>query len=333
MKSSKEGSSVLIVGGAGYIGSHINKLLHQKGYSTVVLDNLVYGHQEAVKWGVLEIGDLSDVDRLNELFQKYRFQAVFHFAAYAYVGESVKHPAKYYHNNVANTLHLLDTMVRYKVRNIIFSSSCATYGVPKDMPITEAMEQKPINPYGASKLMVERILKDYHNAYGISYLCLRYFNAAGADPEGEIGESHTPETHLIPLVLAAAAGEQESVSVFGTEYPTRDGSCVRDYIHVSDLADAHLRAMEYILQGGESTCLNLGNGNGNSVLEVVAAAERVTGKKIPVILQEKSRRSTDSNRKYGIGKKAIRMGASLQQNRKDHRRCVELVSKQTILRG
>ncbi len=287
MKSSKDGSSILIVGGAGYIGSHINKLLHQKGYSTVVLDNLVYGHQEAVKWGVLEIGDLSDVDRLNKLFQKYKFQAVFHFAAYAYVGESVKHPAKYYHNNVANTLHLLDTMVRYKVRNIIFSSSCATYGVPKDMPITEAMEQKPINPYGASKLMVERILKDYHNAYGISYLCLRYFNAAGADPEGEIGESHTPETHLIPLVLAAAAGEQESVSVFGTEYPTRDGSCVRDYIHVSDLADAHLRAMEYILQGGESTCLNLGYGNGNSVLEVIAAAERVTGKKIPVILKEK----------------------------------------------
>ncbi len=287
MKSSKDGSSILIVGGAGYIGSHINKLLHQKGYSTVVLDNLVYGHQEAVKWGVLEIGDLSDVDRLNKLFQKYKFQAVFHFAAYAYVGESVKHPAKYYHNNVANTLHLLDTMVRYKVRNIIFSSSCATYGVPKDMPITEAMEQKPINPYGASKLMVERILKDYHKAYGISYLCLRYFNAAGADPEGEIGESHTPETHLIPLVLAAAAGEQESVSVFGTEYPTRDGSCVRDYIHVSDLADAHLRAMEYILQGGESTCLNLGYGNGNSVLEVIAAAERVTGKKIPVILKEK----------------------------------------------
>ena len=218
---------ILVVGGAGYIGSHINKMLYQQGYETVVYDNLVYGHKEAVLWGKLEIGDLSDRDRLESVFEKYSIDAVFHFAAYAYVGESVGNPSKYYNNNVANTLQLLDVMRKHGVKYIVFSSTCATYGIPRCVPITEDMTQSPINPYGASKLMVERILKDYHAAYEMNYCCLRYFNAAGADPEGEIGESHTPETHLIPLVLAAAAGDRESVRVFGTDYPTRDGSCIQ----------------------------------------------------------------------------------------------------------
>lgn len=278
---------ILVVGGAGYIGSHINKMLYQQGYETVVYDNLVYGHKEAVLWGTLEVGDLSDRDRLESVFERYSIDAVFHFAAYAYVGESVGNPSKYYNNNVANTLQLLDVMMKYGIKYIVFSSTCATYGIPGRVPITEDMPQSPINPYGASKFMVERILKDYHAAYGLNYCCLRYFNAAGADPEGEIGESHTPETHLIPLVLAAAAGDREAVKVFGTDYPTRDGSCIRDYIHVTDLADAHLRAMDYLKRGGESTCMNLGNGIGNSVLEVIRAAEDVTGKRVPVIMDER----------------------------------------------
>ena len=278
---------ILVVGGAGYIGSHINKMLYQQGYETVVYDNLVYGHKEAVLWGTLEVGDLSDRDRLESVFEKYSIDAVFHFAAYAYVGESVGNPSKYYNNNVTNTLQLLDVMMKYGVKYIVFSSTCATYGIPGRVPITEDMPQSPINPYGASKLMVERILKDYHAAYGLNYCCLRYFNAAGADPEGEIGESHTPETHLIPLVLAAAAGDREAVKVFGTDYPTRDGSCIRDYIHVTDLADAHLRAMDYLKRGGERTCMNLGNGIGNSVLEVIRAAEDVTGRRVPVIMDER----------------------------------------------
>ena len=278
---------ILVVGGAGYIGSHINKRLCQKGCETVVFDNLVYGHREAVRWGILETGDLSDTERLEEIFEKYNIDMVFHFAAYAYVGESVTEPSKYYNNNVANTLHLLDTMVKYHVKTIVFSSTCATYGIPADMPVTEDMEQKPINPYGASKLMIERILSDYHKAYGLNYCCLRYFNAAGADPEGEIGESHNPETHLIPLILAAAAGDREAVKVFGTDYPTRDGSCIRDYIHVTDLADAHLLAMDYLQRGGESLCMNLGNCKGNSVLEVIEAAREITQREIPVVLDKR----------------------------------------------
>lgn len=278
---------ILVTGGAGYIGSHINKRLYQDGYKTVVFDNLIYGHKEAVKWGTLEVGDLSDIDRLDAIFTKYKIDAVFHFAAYAYVGESVGNPQKYYNNNVVNTLHLLDVMIKHGVKNIVFSSTCATYGVPDKNPITEEMKQNPINPYGASKLMIERILSDYHNAYGLHYCCLRYFNAAGADPDGEIGESHMPETHLIPLILSAAAGDSEHIKVFGTDYSTRDGSCIRDYIHVTDLADAHIKAMGYIKNGGKSTCFNLGNCVGNSVIEVIAAAKEVTGKDIPVVLDER----------------------------------------------
>lgn len=293
---------ILIVGGAGYIGSHINKLLNQNGYETVVFDNLVYGHKEAVQWGTLEIGDLSDKKRIEEIFDNYEIDAVFHFAAYAYVGESVNNPAKYYNNNVANTLHLLDVMVAHQVKYFVFSSTCATYGVPEQIPITEDMPQQPINPYGATKLMVERILEDYHKAYGLNYCCLRYFNAAGADPDGEIGESHEPETHLIPLILAAAAKDRENIKVFGTDYPTRDGSCIRDYIHVTDLADAHIRAMDYLKKGGESTCMNLGNCTGNSVLEVIQAAKEVTGKEIQVVLDEP--RAGDPPILVGSGEKA-----------------------------
>jgi len=278
---------ILITGGAGYIGSHLNKLLGGQGNGTVVFDNLVYGHREAVLQGILEIGDLADRKRLDEVFEKYEIDAVFHFAAYAYVGESVNDPAKYYNNNVANTLQLLEAMRKYGVKYLVFSSTCATYGIPQSLPITEEMEQKPVNPYGASKLMIERILRDYHHAYGLNYCCLRYFNAAGADPEGEIGESHDPETHLIPLILSAAAKDRESIRVFGNDYPTKDGSCIRDYIHVTDLADAHIRAMDYLKNGGESTCLNLGNGVGCSVLEVIEAAKEVTGREIPVEIEKR----------------------------------------------
>lgn len=293
---------ILVVGGAGYIGSHTNKELNKRGYDTVIYDNLVYGHKESVKWGVLEIGDIADEVRLEEVFQKYPIEAVIHFAAYAYVGESVGNPAKYYQNNVCNTVALLEMMRKYNVNTIVFSSTCATYGVPAQVPITEDMPQQPINPYGATKLMVERIMADYHAAYGLNYCCLRYFNAAGADPEGEIGESHTPETHLIPLVLDAASGIRESISIFGTDYPTEDGTCIRDYIHVTDLADAHIRALEYLKKGGESGCFNLGNGNGDSVARVIEAARKVTGKEIKVKMEE--RRPGDPPALIGSAKKA-----------------------------
>lgn len=293
---------ILVVGGAGYIGSHINKKLNERGFETVIYDNLVYGHSEAVKWGILEVGDLEDINRLNEVFDKYPIEAVLHFAAYAYVGESVENPSKYYRNNVCNTMNLLDVMKAHNVKNIVFSSTCATYGEPKTVPITEDMPQNPINPYGATKLMVERILADYNRAYGINFCCLRYFNAAGADPDCEIGESHTPETHLIPLVLAAAAGDRDCIKVFGTDYNTPDGSCVRDYIHVTDLADAHLRALEYLKNGGESTCFNLGNCTGNSVIEVVDTVKKVTGKDFNVVYDD--RRSGDPPTLVGSSAKA-----------------------------
>ncbi len=274
--------AVLICGGAGYIGSHINKLLAQKGYETIVFDNLVYGHREAVKWGRFVEGDLKNSDELDAVFEKFSVEAVLHFAAFAYVGESVVQPEKYYYNNVVNTLNLLHAMKEHGCDKIIFSSTCATYGVPEKLPITEDLPQKPINPYGATKLMVERIFKDYACAYGLKFAVLRYFNAAGADPKGELGESHNPETHLIPLVLEAAAGERADIKVFGTDYPTPDGSCIRDYIHVSDLATAHLLALEYLEKGGASDFFNLGNAQGTSVLEVIETAKKVTGKNFAV---------------------------------------------------
>lgn len=268
---------ILIVGGAGYIGSHVNKELNKRGYETVVYDNLIYGHREAVKWGIFEYGDLRDTTRLEELFNKYEIEAVFHFAAFAYVGESVTNPSKYYNNNVAATINLLDAMVRHNVKYFVFSSTCATYGQPDKMPIREDMPQRPINPYGTSKLMVERILEDYETAYGLHSVCLRYFNAAGDDPEGEVGEMHDPETHIIPLILYAAIGKRESIKVFGTDYPTKDGSCIRDYIHVLDLADAHIRALDYMKRENASNRFNLGTSNGTSVIEIVDVAKKITG--------------------------------------------------------
>ena len=295
-------SKILVCGGAGYIGSHINKMLNQEGYETVVFDNLVYGHKEAVKWGELVVGDLNNPQALKELFDRYDFEAVFHFAAYAYVGESVTDPEKYYFNNVANTLNLLHAMREHGVNKIIFSSTCATYGEPERVPITEDMPQNPINPYGATKLMVERIFKDYHTAYGLQFVVLRYFNAAGADPDGEIGESHDPETHIIPLVLDAASGIRPNVKVFGTDYDTPDGSCVRDYIHVTDLASAHLLALHHLENGGKSDFFNLGNEKGTSVLEVVDSVKRVTGKDFTATLTD--RRPGDPAKLVGSSRKA-----------------------------
>lgn len=293
---------ILVAGGAGYIGSHVNKALNQRGYQTVVYDNLVYGHKESVKWGILEVGNLADEKRLEEVFAKYPVDAVMHFAAFAYVGESVREPAKYYRNNICNTIHLLEAMRRHRVNTLVFSSTCATYGVPKQLPITEDMPQHPINPYGRTKWMAEQIFEDYKNAYGLQYCCLRYFNAAGADPDGKIGESHMPETHLIPLVMEAAAGTRDYVSIFGTDYPTQDGTCIRDYIHVVDLADAHIRALEYLKSGGQRRCLNLGNGKGWSVAQVIDTVKQVTGRDFMV--KKEAARPGDPPALVGSAKKA-----------------------------
>ena len=279
--------AILVCGGAGYIGSHVNKMLNRMGYDTVVFDNLVYGHREAVKWGKFVRGDLKNPEEIEAVFDACPIEAVMHFAAYAYVGESVTDPEKYYFNNVACTLNLLRAMRGHGCNKIIFSSTCATYGEPERVPITEDMPQNPINPYGASKLMVERILSDYGTAYGLRSVALRYFNAAGADPEGEIGEDHDPETHLIPLVLDAASGKRPDIKVFGTDYPTRDGSCIRDYIHVEDLAKAHILALQYLQNGGASERFNLGNERGTSVLEVIEAVKKVTGKDFKVTLSDR----------------------------------------------
>lgn len=279
-------STVLVTGGAGYIGSHAVLSLRQAGYDVIVLDNLVYGHRDIVE-NVLKVelieGDISDRALLDQVFASRNISAVMHFAAYAYVGESVTEPDKYYRNNFVGTLTLLEAMVAASVKTLVFSSTCATYGVPETVPIPEDHPQNPINPYGATKLMVERVLKDFDPAYGLKSVCFRYFNAAGADPEGRLGEDHSPETHIIPLVLLTALGKRESVSIFGTDYPTPDGSCVRDYIHVTDLADAHVLGLEYLLKGGESTIFNLGNGNGFSVKEVIETAREVTGRPISAV--------------------------------------------------
>lgn len=297
--------AILVCGGAGYIGSHINKQLHKEGYETVVFDNLVYGHREAVKWGTFVQGDLANIADLEDVFNRYDIEAVFHFAAFAYVGESVAEPEKYYYNNVANTLNLLSVMRKHDCRKIIFSSTCATYGEPERVPITEDMPQNPINPYGRTKLMMEKILEDYRAAYGIEYVVLRYFNAAGADPDGEIGESHNPETHIIPLILDAAGGQRADIKVFGTDYDTPDGSCVRDYIHVTDLATAHLLALHHLEKGGQSDCFNLGNAVGISVLELIASAKRVTGREFKVI--RTARRPGDPEKLVGSAAKAGRI--------------------------
>ena len=279
---------ILIVGGAGYIGAHINKQLNNNGYETIVFDNLSYGHEDFVKWGIFERGDLGNIDEIRKIFKKYPITAVMQFAAFTYVGESVEDPQKYYINNVCNTLNLIKVMLEFDVKTLVFSSTCATYGNPIEIPITETHPQNPISPYGYGKLMVETILSDYSNAYNLRYVSLRYFNAAGADPDSEIGELHNPETHLIPLILDAASGKRSDIKIFGTDYDTPDGTCVRDYIHVTDLADAHLKALQYLENGGKSDYFNLGNGNGFSVLEVIEKAREITGKEI-IAVEDKRR--------------------------------------------
>jgi UDP-glucose-4-epimerase GalE len=276
---------VLVTGGAGYIGSHAVRALAAAGERLVVLDNLVYGHREAlgVSPGVEFVeGDIGDAGAVEEVFARHRVGAVMHFAAYCYVGESVQEPLKYYQNNTAKPLVLLDAMRRHGARAFIFSSTCATYGDPVQLPIDETHPQRPVNPYGWSKLMLEQVLRDCSGAYGIESVFLRYFNASGCAADGAIGEDHDPETHLIPLVLMAAKGEREAVTVFGTDYPTPDGTCVRDYIHVEDLADAHCRALAYLRRGGATVGVNLGTGTGASVREIIALAESVTGLNVPV---------------------------------------------------
>jgi len=282
--------TILVTGGAGYIGAHACKALSKAGYLPVAYDNLVYGHRRAVKWGPLEEGEICNRDRLEAVMVKYKPMAVMHFTAYTYVSESVENPSKYYRNNVAGTLTLLEAMRTGGIDKIIFSSTCATYGMPKKIPISENHPQNPINPYGRSKLMIEWMLQDFAAAYHLKYVSLRYFNAAGADPDAEIGENHDPETHLIPLVLDTALGKRDHIEIYGADYDTPDGTCIRDYIHVTDLADAHLLALEYLLRGGQSESFNLGNGSGFSVREVIQTASRITGCDIP---------SVESNRRAG----------------------------------
>jgi len=283
--------NVLVTGGAGYIGSHAAKALARAGMRPVVYDNFVYGNRWAVKWGPLVEGDIRDRATLLDAFSRYEIDAVMHFAAFAYVGESMTQPGRYFDNNVAGSFNLLESMQLANIRNIVFSSTCATYGTPDSVPITEETPQRPVNPYGETKLMIERALHWYGEAHGITSLALRYFNASGADPEGEIGEAHDPETHLIPLILDAVAGKREAIDVFGTDYPTRDGTCERDYIHVSDLADAHLQALRYLAAGGQTSAINLGTGQGHTVREVIHAVEAVTGKPVP--FRETGRRAGD----------------------------------------
>ncbi|MBA2676531.1 UDP-glucose 4-epimerase GalE [Ramlibacter sp.] len=275
--------SVIVAGGAGYIGSHMVRMLQENGYQAVVVDNLATGHADAVRLGaVLREGDIGDPDFMRALLREHRPQCVMHFAAASLVGESMVKPAKYWRNNLVQTLNLLDAMRECEVKQFIFSSTAAVYGNPVEVPITEQHPQLPINPYGNSKLAVEKALQDYGTAYGLRSITLRYFNAAGAHPDGTLGERHEPETHLIPLVLQVASGRREVIGRFGQDFPTRDGSCIRDYIHVQDLCSAHLLALQKLEQGAATTVYNLGNGNGHSVNEVIEAARRVTGHPIPV---------------------------------------------------
>lgn len=306
--------TILVTGGAGYIGTHAVLALKQAGYDLVILDNLVYGHQDLVEKVLkveLVVGDTSDRALLDRLFASHNISAVMHFSAYAYVGESVTDPAKYYRNNVVGTLSLLEAMLAADVKKFVFSSTCATYGVPNKIPITEDHPQNPINPYGATKLMVERILSDFDAAYNFNSVCFRYFNAAGADPNGLLGEDHNPETHLIPLVLLTAMGKRDSISIFGTDYDTPDGTCIRDYIHVNDLASAHILGLEYLLQGGKSDFFNLGNGGGFSVKEVIETARKITGGKIKAV--ECDRRPGDPPVLVGSSKKAREILAWIPQ--------------------
>ena len=274
--------TILVTGGAGYIGSHACKALASAGYKPVVLDNFSTGHRWAVRWGPLVEGQIADRRLVRRTLEKYHIDAVMHFAANALVGESIESPYKYLHDNAAHSLQLLEAMRETGVQRIVFSSTCATYGIPQQIPISERATQAPVNPYGESKLFVERALSWYASSHGLAWVALRYFNAAGADREREIGEDHEPETHLIPLVIQAALGVRPLVRILGTDYPTSDGTAVRDYIHVEDLVDAHVKALEHLNRGGESMAVNLGTGTGHSVREVIGAVERVSGRSVPV---------------------------------------------------
>jgi UDP-glucose-4-epimerase GalE len=293
---------ILIIGGAGYVGSHCAKAASEMGHEILVFDSLLFGHRDFVRWGELVTGDIRDAAALDALFSTQRIDAVMHLAALAYVGESVKDPGKYYDVNVNGTRTLLDAMVRGGVDKIVFSSSCATYGEPVGVPISEGMKQNPINPYGFTKLVCERMMDDFGRAYGLRSVRLRYFNAAGADPTAEIGEDHDPETHLIPLVLDAAIGKRADVSVFGTDYPTSDGTAIRDYVHVCDLARAHSLAIGHLLNRGETVAVNLGNGKGASVREVIDTVRRITGR--DVLVRDAPRRLGDPAELVADAKKA-----------------------------
>jgi UDP-arabinose 4-epimerase len=275
--------NILVTGGGGYVGSHTCKMLARAGLLPVSYDNLTYGHEWAVRWGPLEKGDLLERDRLASVLRRYRPRAVIHFAAYAYVAESVQDPGKYYHNNVVGTLSLLEAMRAVGVNGLVFSSTCATYGEADAVPIKEDHLQRPMNPYGHSKHMIEQILRDFARAYDLNSVALRYFNAAGADPEGEIGEDHTPETHLIPLVLRATVEPNLPVTVFGTDYPTPDGTCIRDYVHVEDLAKAHVLALNRLQKCDGFSAFNLGTGRGHSVRQIIETAGRITGRKVQLV--------------------------------------------------
>jgi UDP-glucose 4-epimerase len=285
---------VLVVGGAGYIGSHMVKMLHLAGCGVVTLDNLSNGYRDAVLYGEFIEGDIADRAFLTNLFSQHQFDAVMHFSSYIQVGESVKKPAMYYENNVSNTLTLLSAMMDAEIKSFIFSSTAAIFGEPDYIPIDEKHPKKPKNPYGHSKLIVEKILRDLDHAHGLKSICLRYFNAAGADADSELGERHIPETHLVPLALQAASGRRRSISIFGTDYDTPDGTCIRDYIHIEDLCSAHLSALESLVSGGESRVYNLGNGQGYSIRDVIDTVKRVTGKEFDVI--EAPRREGDPAR-------------------------------------
>lgn len=279
--------TILVAGGAGYIGSHVCKLLSKKGYNVIVYDNLSHGYREFAKWGSFILGDTCDPHQLDLLFTHHKIDAVMHFCAFIEVGESVVEPEKYYTNNLKNTITLLEAMRRHNVNKLIFSSTAATYGMPGKIPIEEDDPKVPINPYGWTKWMIERILEDYAAAYGFKSIRFRYFNAAGCDPDREVGEAHVPESHLIPLILDAAIGKRESIKVFGTDYETKDGTCVRDYVHVNDLADAHIKGVQYLLDGGDCNYFNLGSGNGFSVTEMIDMVKKVTKKDFKVVITDR----------------------------------------------
>ena len=296
--------TILVTGGAGYIGSHTAFELQKAGYEVVILDNLVYGHRDVVEnilKAKLYVGDIGDNKLLSQIFTDQKIEAVLHFSAYTFVGESVEEPMKYYNNNFVSTMSLLQSMIDHNIDKFVFSSTAATFGVPNEIPITEDHSQNPINPYGTSKYMVEYLLKDLDVAKNFKSVIFRYFNAAGADPSGNLGEDHDPETHLIPLVLYAALGKRDSISIFGTDYDTKDGTCIRDYIHVTDLASAHVLGVEHLLKGNDSKIYNLGNGSGFTVKEVIEAAKKVTG--IDIKIETGERRAGDPDSLIGSSEK------------------------------